>query len=187
MSHPLKLAFATLFTFAAAFSPAHAGGIDEARLGAMAQGIGGWAPDKEQGIGVNLELLFKSPEFLKGIGAPRPLIGAMIATDSDATSAVYLGFEWKQYFGSKAFIAGTLGGAVHNGETDTFDPIADMNRFGNTQFLGCRALFLLGADIGVDLTDKISASVHVQHMSNAGLCDDNEGLDHLGVRVGYRF
>ena len=36
------------------------------------------------------------------------------------------------------------------------------------------------------LTDKVSAAVHYNHISNAGLCSDNEGLDHLGARLGLR-
>lgn len=168
-------------------SPSYAQSIDEARVGLTAQGFGGWSPDIEQGAGVNLELLFKSPDFLSAIGSPRPLIGANIATDSDATSQVYLGFEWKTYFAERFFAAGMVGGAVHNGETDPFDPIADAGRINNTQFLGCRALFRLGADIGYDFSDRISGSLHWSHISNAGLCDENEGLDNLGARIGYRF
>ena len=168
-------------------APGHAQPIDEARVGLTAQGFGGWAPDFEQGAGINLELLVKSPDFLSAIGSPRPLIGANIATDGDATSQFYAGFEWKTYFAPRFFAAGMLGGAIHNGETDPFDPIADANRASTTQFLGCRALFRLGADIGYDITSRVSASIHWSHISNAGLCDENEGLDNLGARIGYRF
>lgn len=162
-------------------------GVDEARLGVLAQGIGAWSPDKEQGVGVNVELLFDSPEFLEFIGSPRPLIGAIIAMDSDATSQGYAGLEWKAYLARRFYVAGTTGVSVHNGETDAFNPAVDMSRLTNTQFLGCRALFMIGADVGYELTDRISASVRWQHISNAGLCSDNEGLDHIGLRLGYRF
>ena len=165
----------------------HAQGVDEARVGVTAQSVGGWSPDVEQGAGINLELLFVSPEFLRAIGSPRPLIGANIAMDSDATSQFYLGFEWKAHLTQRFFVAGMLGGAIHNGETDPFDPVADAGRINNTLFLGCRANFRLSADIGYDVSERISASVHWSHMSNAGLCDENEGLDNLGLRVGYHF
>lgn len=168
-------------------APAYAQGIDEARIGVTAQGFGGWSPDLEQGAGVNLELLFESPRFLSVIGSPRPLIGANIAADSDATSQIYAGVEWKAYLAKRFFAAGMVGGAIHNGETDPFDPVADAGRINNTQFLGCRALLRLSADVGYDLAERVSASVHWSHISNAGLCDENEGLDNLGVRVGYRF
>jgi hypothetical protein len=29
--------------------------------------------------------------------------------------------------------------------------------------------------------------VYHDHFSNAGLCSRNQGADHVGVRVGYRF
>jgi len=185
---------AQLYLFVLSLAPAfcfvaqgHAQGIDEARFGVTAQSVGGWAPAVEQGAGINLELLFVSPEFLQAIGSPRPLIGANIATDSDATSQFYLGFEWKAHLTRRFFVTGMAGGAIHNGETDTFDPAVDLGRINNTLFLGCRALFRLSADVGYDITERISASVHLSHISNAGLCDDNEGLDNLGLRVGYHF
>jgi lipid A 3-O-deacylase len=180
----------TMIALAAWFfhaTPAHAGAVDEARIGVLAQGVGGWSPDMEHGVGVNLELLFKSPDFMSVIGSPRPVLGVSIATDKDATSQAYAGFEWKTYLTRRFFAAGMLGGAIHNGETDPFDPVADAARFTNTQFLGCRALFRLGADFGYDLTERVSASFHWDHISNAGLCVDNEGLDNIGMRIGYRF
>ncbi|MEM9013599.1 MAG: acyloxyacyl hydrolase [Pseudomonadota bacterium] len=162
-------------------------GIDEVRAGGLAQGVGGWSPDKETGVGINLEALFKSPGFLRAIGAPRPHLGVAIATDNDATSQIYAGLEWRQHLARRLFVAGAVGGAVHTGETDTFDPVADLSRLNNTQFLGCRALFRIAADLGVEVTDHLSVSIAWSHISNAGLCDDNEGLDNLGLRVGYRF
>ncbi|MHA7871716.1 MAG: acyloxyacyl hydrolase [Hyphococcus sp.] len=187
MRAPLIL-FALLMLFCAwGPAPAQADIVDEARIGATAQSVGGWAPDLEQGVGVNLELLFESPEFLSVLGAPRPVIGANIATDSDATSQVYAGLEWKARFAQRFFAAGMVGGAIHNGETDPFDPVADASRATNTLFLGCRALFRLSADIGYEVTERVSASVHWSHISNANLCDENEGLDNLGMRIGYRF
>ncbi|CAK9041888.1 Primosomal protein N' (ATP-dependent helicase PriA) [Durusdinium trenchii] len=161
--------------------------IDEARFGVTAQGVGAWSPDIEQGAGINFEVLFESPKFLSVLGAPRPVIGANIATDSDATSQIYGGFEWKAYLARRFFVAGMAGGAIHNGETDPFDPVLDAGRINNTQFLGCRALFRLSADVGYDISERVSVSAHVSHISNAGLCTDNEGLDNLGVRIGYKF
>jgi len=188
MRHAIKEIVIVALAAAVIIAPtARAGGIDEVRIGAFAQGEGGWAPAKEQGVGINIEALFAAPGFLRVLGAPRPHIGASIATDSDATSQIYAGLEWKAHLARRLFVAGSLGGAVHNGETDAFDPAVDIPRLNNTQFFGCRALFRLGADIGVDLTDRVSASVHWDHISNAGLCVNNEGLDNLGIRLGYRF
>ena len=162
-------------------------GVDEVRLGVSAQGVGGYSPDKEQGVAINAEALVTAPAAMRIIGAPRPHIGVSVATDSDATSYLYAGLEWKLSLARRLFVTAAGGGAVHNGETETFDPVADASRFSNTTFLGCRGLFRIGAGVGYDLSDRLSASVSWSHISNAGLCDDNEGLDTLGLRFGRRF
>jgi hypothetical protein len=53
--------------------------------------------------------------------------------------------------------------------------------------LGCRVLFRESLSVGVRFMKHHSLSVMVDHISNAGLCDHNDGLDTLGVRYGYRF
>lgn len=164
-----------------------AAGVDEVRGGVLAQGCCGNGSNKEDGVSINLEALFDSPRFLSVLGAPRPLIGASVATDGDATSQLYGGFEWKLDFTDRFFAAATAGATIHNGETDAFDPVADAGRVMDTVFYGCRVLFRIGGDLGYRLTERVNASVHWNHISNAGLCSDNEGLDHLGLRVGYSF
>lgn len=160
--------------------------VDEVRFGVFAQGWGGPGADKEQGVGMNAEALFKSPRVFSVIGSPRPQFGATVASDSDATSQIYAGLEWKVDVTDKFFIAASFGGAIHNGETD-FDPVADAPRLTNTTFLGCRALFRIGGDIGYKITDRLRGSIHLDHMSNAELCDENEGHDNFGARLGYSF
>lgn len=176
-------AFFTVLTFAGA---SHAiVPVDEVRAGVYAQSCCGFGSSKEQGAAINAEALFDSPSFLSVLGSPRPLIGATFATDSDATSQIYSGLEW-QVDVSRWFISAGVGVAVHNGETDQYDPVADAARVNHTVFYGCRALFRLAGDVGYRLTDNISASVHWNHISNAGLCNENEGMDQLGLRLGFR-
>lgn len=178
-------AMAVFLSLAATSSMADAG-IDEVRGGVLAQSCCGQGSDKEEGIGLSADVLFASPEFLSVLGAPRPVLGASIAADSDATSHIYTGVEWNFRPLSRFFVNGGFGGAIHNGETK-FDPVADAARVHNTLFLGCRALFRLSADAGYQVNDQFSAMVSWSHLSNAGLCDVNEGLDQLGIRVGYSF
>lgn len=161
--------------------------IKEIRGGITAQGCCGQGVEKEQGAAINVEAVFKSPRFLSVLLAPRPVIGATVAFDSDATSQIYAGLDWRFDLTDKFFVTAGGGGAIHNGETDAFDPVADQNRINNTVFLGCRALFRMSADIGYQLTERVSASLYYAHISNAGLCDNNEGLDQLGVRFGWTF
>jgi lipid A 3-O-deacylase len=164
---------------------AAAGPVDEVRGGVYLQGCCGFGSDKEDGAAFNGEVLFNSPRFLSIVGAPRPLVGATVATDGDATSQIYSGLEWKINI-SRWFVAAGAGVAVHNGETDTYDPVADAARASETVFFGCRVVFRIAGDAGYRVTDRISASFHWNHLSNAELCRNNEGLDQMGFRIGVR-
>ncbi len=48
-------------------------------------------------------------------------------------------------------------------------------------------LFRLGAVIGYEVTQNITVSLMFDHISNADFIKANEGLDTLGVLVGYKF
>ncbi len=163
---------------------ASANPIEELRAGLYAQGCCGFGSDKEQGVAFNGEAVFSSPRFLSVLGAPRPVVGATIASDSDATSQAYAGLDWKIDLASRWFVSVGGGLAVHNGETDRYDPVADAGRASNTVFYGCRVLFRVAGDVGYRLTDRLSASFHWNHISNAELCSNNEGLDQMGLRLG---
>lgn len=171
---------------ALAEEPGSASIIDELRLGVYAQGWGNIGADKEQGVGLSLEAAFRSPDFLTMVGAPRPHVGFIVGSDSGATNQIYAGLEWRAYLKKRFFASVSLGGAVHDGTTK-YRNVIDRPRRSNTVFLGCRALFRVAGDIGYDLTDRLRASIHMAHISNANLCTPNEGLDHFGARLGYRF
>ena len=162
---------------------AAAGPIEEVRLGVFAQSCCGIGSSKEDGAAINGEVVFSSPRFLSVLGAPRPVAGATIATDGDATSQIYAGLEWRVEI-SRWFVAAGVGATAHNGETASYDPIADAARVGDTIFFGCPVLFRLAGDVGYRVTERLSASFHWNHISNAGLCTDNEGLDQMGFRIG---
>lgn len=178
------LAVAAVSITVATPAMAEGGLIDEMRAGILLQGTGPFSADKEDGVGVNGEILLRPLGGLSFLGSPRPHLGLSVATADDATSQVYAGLTWRQNLGTRIFVDGGVGVAIHNGET-TFepgDPAID-----TTKYLGCRALARLSGDLGYWLTDRISASLHVDHISNAGLCSENEGLDNAGLRLGLRF
>lgn len=168
------------------FGPQMAGAspFDEVRIGAVSQGLGPFSPNKEDGVGINGELLFRSVVNSVPGGSLRPHAGITVATGENATSQIYAGLTWEQRFARRFFLDAGVGVAVHDGETD-FDPFDP--DFLDKSYLGCRALFRLSAGLGYMVTDRVSASVHVDHISNADICDENEGLDNTGVRLGYRF
>ena len=48
-------------------------------------------------------------------------------------------------------------------------------------------LFHPNAELGYRLTEHHSVSLFFEHISNASTAAKNQGLDTLGVRLGYRF
>jgi lipid A 3-O-deacylase len=107
---------------------------------------------------------------------PRPHIGFSIAP-GEGTDQLYAGLTWEVRLTDRIFVEASFGGAVHDGSTDAGDP----------ESFGCTANFRESASIGIDLTDRLRVMATIDHMSNGGLCDENEGLTNAGVRLGYRW
>ena len=70
-------------------------------------------------------------------------------------------------------------GVVHDGRIKT-------NRIDRKE-LGCRVLFRESIELGYRFGTRHAISAFLDHLSNANICDKNEGLESLGVRYGYRF
>jgi lipid A 3-O-deacylase len=152
--------------------------VSELRFGILDHDPGLFGGDKESGIDINFEALFHSPEAFKYILSPRPHLGVSINTVGD-TSKAYFGLSWGLDIGP-VFIEGTFGGAAHNGETD-INPDRDKKE------LGCTLNFRESASIGYRFLEHHSLSIMVDHISNAGLCSENEGMETFGLRYGYTF
>lgn len=127
---------------------------------------------------VNLEVRFATPDFLSWAFSPNPVLGADINT-GDGTSLAYLGLGWDIYFTDHIFLDFTLGGAVHDGETDT--------RTAESADYGCRFNFHESVSVGYNFDGSNSIMLSVDHMSNARLCEKNDGLTNFGIRYAYRF
>ncbi len=151
--------------------------IDEAKLGVLYHDIGFGDHHVEPGADVNGELLFASPDFLRVIWAPRPHLGVSV-NSAGATSYAYFGLTWSGEF-SNFFVAGALGGAVHDGEISGERP--------DRKQLGSRILFHEYVELGYRVSAIVGVSLFLDHMSNADLARHNAGLTNLGLRVGYRF
>ncbi len=157
-----------------------AGIFSEIKLGALAHDVGPFSSNKEDGVDAHVELRFVSPDFLDAIWSPNPHIGADISATGD-TSSVWLGLVWEREVWKKLFVGWSMGGAWHNGETDQGEGEVDEKE------LGCNPLFRLGLNVGWRFDDRHSIDLLLDHISNAKLCDTNEGLENFGVRYGYRF
>lgn len=149
------------------------------RIGVLAHDIGPLTVHDEDAVDFNVEVQFASPAFLDVILAPRPHVGATFNFDGDATDQLYAGLTWSFDLSEEIYLDLAAGGAVHNGKT-TSGP-------SDRTLLGCRFLFRGGAELGWQVDDSNSVGLHFDHVSNAFLCEHNEGLETVGVRYGFQF
>lgn len=179
MKH-LVFALALIIGMLIALSPACAEDslFSEVRGGVYVHDIDFWSFDREDGADANAEILFVSPDCLDVIWSPRPHVGVTVNTSGN-TSHAYTGLTWEYDIFNDFFVDGSLGLSAHNGHLDTDDR--------DRKSLGSRVLFRLGAALGYNLTEKVNVSIQYEHMSNAYLADENEGMDNVGLRLGYRF
>jgi hypothetical protein len=155
-------------------------GLSELRLGVLAHDAGVFGRTEEDGIDVTLEARFQPfPGRLSEIvWSPRPHLGVNVNSESD-TSSAYLGLTWEWNFWRSMFLSLDLGGAVHDGKLGTSDD--------GRKELGSRVLFREAIELGFVVHDHHALSIRLDHISNASLADNNEGLDTVGVVYGYRF
>lgn len=166
--------------------PAKAADIAEPRVlsgwsvygGVGASNAGLFTSGDVDGALINGEVRAQALDAPWWLFSPRPTLGADIATKDELISDVYAGltFTFLKY-GDLAF-EGQLGGALHDAKLRN-DP--------SGRELGCHALFHLGLDVDWRVTQNWSAQLYASHMSNADLCDDNNGYESAGLRVGYHF
>ena len=154
------------------------GYLSEVRGGLLVHDEGAFSRNKEDGIDINFEVLFKSPSMLDVVWAPRPHLGATLNSAGN-TSQAYLGLTWDWDFYRYFFLNFSLGGAFHTGEKVTDDP--------KKKSLGCSVLFRESLDLGYKVSGPHSVMFHLDHISNAKLCSTNEGLEAFGLRYGYSF
>ncbi len=153
--------------------------LSEIKGGIMAHDAPLLASEKEGGVDVNLEALFLSPDFLSFLASPRPHVGTHINTSGD-TNQLYAGLTWTWYpFQNPLWGAFSFGGSVHDGKLHATER--------DRKALGSRVLFRLGAEIGYDVTEDWRISLLWDHVSNADLADENESINNVGVRLGFRF
>jgi lipid A 3-O-deacylase len=160
--------------------------VDEVKAGVLAHDIGFLGGGVEGGADIVGEVLFKSPEFLHVIGAPRPTIGGSVNTDGK-TDYLYFDMTWTATVwrptlrdGDGIYLGGFLGGAVHDGRLVGEDTNGNKN-------LGTRALFHLGVEAGYHITPVYNLEAYFSHLSNADASSHNPGLNNVGLRAGFKF
>ena len=99
------------------------------------------------------------------------------STLEDPTGGVFYRPGWSRGDGFFGYFS--EGGSVNDGKISTTNPAR--------KSLGSHVLFKEGLDLGYQFNDVISLAAFVDHISNAGLANRNEGLTSAGMRVGYKF
>lgn len=148
--------------------------IAEILLGVSQHDTDVFGEQREEGWDVNVEFRFRPFTVL---GKPSVVLGGNINTSDDISSG-YLALNWSSNRREPGFVVSfSLGAGIHDGELRDEPVIEERD-------LGSRVLFYLGLDIGWRF-GRHALYLHADHMSNAGLADDNEGLDTFGVRYGF--
>ncbi len=109
-----------------------------------------------------------------------PQIGADVNLQGK-TSAAFAGLAGVVTLPGGLFVEADLGGSINNGYAS--NPPAGSNR----SELGCTALFREAFVIGLPLSDRLSLMATAEHMSNANLCQPNNGITNVGLKLGYSF
>jgi lipid A 3-O-deacylase len=149
----------------------------EVRTGVMAQAIPGlWSGQSKQlTVAYNIETVFDTSITILE-GEIRPNIGGSVSYDF---CKIYGGVVWEWEI-KRFFVNIGVGISLHDGFT-TGKTVDDQNALGSVWN------FRIPIEVGYRITDKISTSILFEHISNAYSNNNNEGMDSLGVRVGFQF
>tara|TARA_Y100001970_G_scaffold283401_2_gene398398 strand:- start:17780 stop:18361 length:582 start_codon:yes stop_codon:yes gene_type:complete len=149
--------------------------IKEVVLGLGGHDVGVFGHKKERGRDLNIEVRLIPPEIglWEFIYSPTPHIGVHINGDGN-TNQLFLGGNWIFDFGSIFFAGGSLGFAIHDGELDSDTK--------GRKDLGMQLLFRESVEFGVRFEERHAISIMLDHISNASIDDQNEGLDTVSIR-----
>lgn len=118
------------------------------------------------------------PSMAKSGLSLHPELGADLNLNGK-TSAVFAGFAAVAQLPANFLAEADLGVSANNGYTSG----APSGRLE----VGCNALFREALGLGYRLTNQVSVMAVAEHMSNANLCQPNNGITNIGLRLGYSF
>lgn len=154
--------------------------VSEIRAGVLKHDIGGDLGHRhERGYDINAEMLFTAPEnaVFDFLFSPRPHLGTSINTRG-GSHQFYFGLTWHFDFFEYTFLELSFGGSANTGKRKT--PTR------RKQALGSNIMFRESVSLGLNLGDRHTLSVILDHTSNASLASRNPGLTGLGLRYGYK-
>ena len=161
-------------------------GIYEVKQGILAHDRG-WFGKNREGFGrdYNFELMFKSPNILKKIWSPKPIIG-LTQTSTGGSSLYYGGITWDANITKNWFVTGTTGIAYTNGLKKL--PQGQVATGDKKIQFGSKWLHRGAIELGWNFYGNDTISLLFSHVSHGSmLSDKNHGMDEFGIRYGYRF
>lgn len=154
--------------------------ITQAEIGMAYHDAGVFGRNKEPGADVDGEIRFLPIDWLDFMASPRPHFGFHVNT-SGATNQIFTGITWEFWFWDNFFIDPSFGLSFNDDCCLDHGPT-------NTKQLGSHVLFREAVDLGWNFSGPHSVSILLDHVSHGHILgSENEGLDTLGVRYGYRF
>ena len=168
--------------------------VDEVRVGVIQHNIcvtDCKNADKEDGPNIHGEVVFESPDFLSILASPEPYLIASVNTAGN-TSFGGFGVNWDFEIADGWAIEPGLGYVIHNGETANPFPNGspEAAAFASENvLLGSEDLFRTSLSLTRDLNTNWRVQLHYEHLSHGQILGDgrNQGMDSVGVRLGYRF
>ena len=161
-------------------------GVYEVKQGILAHDRG-WFGKNREGIGpdYNFELMFNSPNILKKVWSPKPIIG-LTQNSSGGSSLYYGGITWDANITKNWFVTGTTGIAYTNGLKKL--PQGQVATGDKKIQFGSQWLHRGAIELGWNFYGNDTISLMFSHVSHASmLSDKNHGMDEFGIRYGYRF
>ena len=161
-------------------------GLYEVKQGLLAHDRG-WFGKNREGFGpdYNFELMFNSPNFLRKVGAPKPVLG-LTQTSTGGSSLYYGGITWDWNMSENWFLTGSTGIAYTNGLTKL--PKGQVPTGDKKVQFGSKWLHRGAIELGWNFYGNDTISLMFSHVSHGSMLDDkNHGMDEFGIRYGYRF
>lgn len=121
--------------------------------------------------------------FTRFLLQPRAHLGGVVSLESGYHFA-YAGLSWGHRFDMGLFFDVSFGGAIHDGRLEYDTDASGFFIIHGSPNLGSRVVFRESIDIGWDF-DSYAISLFASHVSNAGLANQNDGYDYVGLRIGY--
>jgi len=166
----------------------------EVKFGVLAHDVH-FLGGKEHGIDINPEIILQSPFsdawaaglpwYLYWMAQPRPTVGGEINT-SGFTDQAYFGATWTWQLASNLLrpddgiaLSYFFGPAFNDGDI--------IGKAPNRKSLGANVLFREAFELGYQITPVYQVSGFLDHVSNGGFAKQNQSINDVGVRFGFRF